>query len=48
LPAFDVKPFTSGVLPLRNKVRAVRALTFLPAIVFQMANLHPVRQPLQP
>ena len=48
LPAFEVKPFRSGLLPLCRRERAVRALSFLPAIVFQMANLQPARQPLQP
>src|SRR5262249_34922079 len=48
LPAFDVNPLRSGLLPLRRRAWAVRALSFLPATVFQMANLHPARQPLQP
>jgi hypothetical protein len=47
-PAFDLKPLRSGLLPLRKSVWAVRTLIFLPAIVFQVANLHPPRQPLQP
>src|SRR4051812_26553323 len=46
-PAFDVNPLRSGLLPLRRRAWAVRALIFLPAIVFQTANLQPARQPLQ-
>src|SRR5262249_13427286 len=48
LPDFDLKPFSTWLLPRRRSAWAVRALIRLPAIVFQMANLHPLRQPLQP
>jgi hypothetical protein len=46
-PDFDFKPFSTWLLPRRKSAWAVRALIRLLAIVFQMANLHPLRQPLQ-
>ena len=48
LPDFDRKPLSNGLLPRRRSAWAVRALMRLPAMVFQIANLHPPRQPLQP
>jgi hypothetical protein len=48
LPAFDSKPLSTGLRPWRSSACAVRTPIFLPAIVFQIANLHPRDQPLQP
>lgn len=48
LPAFDAKPLSSGLLPFFNKAWAERTLIVLPAIVFQILNWHPDRQPLHP
>ena len=47
LPAFDLKPFKRLVSPLVSSVLAVRTPIFLPAIVFQITNLHPCFQPPQ-
>ena len=47
LPAFDLKPFSRLVCPFVSSVLAMLMLIFFPAIVFQIANLHPAFQPLQ-
>jgi hypothetical protein len=48
LPAFDSKPLSTELRPWRRSACAVRTPIFLPAIVFQIANLHPRDQPLHP
>ena len=47
-PAFDLKPLSTGLRPCFRSAWAVRAVIRLPAMVFQIANLHPRCQPLQP
>jgi phosphoglycerol transferase len=47
-PVVDLKPLRTGLTPRRSSACAVRALSFFPATVFQMANLHPPRHPLHP
>jgi hypothetical protein len=42
-----LKPFSTWLLPRRRSAWAVRVLIGFPAIVFQMVNLHPLRQPPQ-
>ena len=48
LPDFDSKPLSTGLRPCFRSAWAVRAVIRLPAMVFQIANLHPRCQPLQP
>ena len=48
LPAFDSNPLSTAVRPCLRSDWAVRTPMVFPAIFFQIANRHPVLQPLQP